>query len=258
MVLTVTVHFAITAPVIELPAQVEEFVTQMIDGEVVNPDLLNAIQEVLGKTEYNRLMTQLDEPALEDPKDHDDLGFLIDRPKLHEAMLKHQGGRAEVLEQQREDWVAWLAQDKPTELQELQRGVPMELRTQVYQKAMASSMKELQGISSSYEDLIQQAAEITKAAAAAPDNEVEGAAAQEMIEKDLDRTFPGHTFFETPEGVEALRNLLRAYAAFDPDVGYCQSMNFIGAVVLLAMGIRDDPGHEEQAFWMFAKHPYGA
>jgi hypothetical protein len=32
----------------------------------------------------------------------------------------------------------------------------------------------------------------------------------------------------------------------------------IGAVVLLAMGIRDDPGHEEQAFWMFAKHPYGA
>jgi len=46
-------------------------------------------------------------------------------------------------------------------------------------------------------------------------------------------------------GQAALRRLLRAYSTYDPQVGYCQGMNFIAALFLMVM---DD---EETAFWMF-------
>lgn len=42
---------------------------------------------------------------------------------------------------------------------------------------------------------------------------------------------------------ESLRNILTAYAAHDPVMGYVQSMNFIAAFLLLA-GLA-----EEDAFW---------
>jgi hypothetical protein len=35
------------------------------------------------------------------------------------------------------------------------------------------------------------------------------------------------------KGIASLRRLLRAYAAFDEELGYCQSLNFIGATLLL-------------------------
>lgn len=73
------------------------------------------------------------------------------------------------------------------------------------------------------------------------------------IERDLGRTLPGQRgpngeddFFSTEAGRSQLKNLLAAYAAHNPTVGYCQSMNFLGAVLLLQM--RD----EEAAFWSLA------
>jgi hypothetical protein len=47
-----------------------------------------------------------------------------------------------------------------------------------------------------------------------------------------------------PEGVAALRKVLVAYAAHDPKVGYCQGMNFLAALLLLAVD-KD----EERCFW---------
>lgn len=66
----------------------------------------------------------------------------------------------------------------------------------------------------------------------------------EQIEKDLQRTFPDQQQFkgENAEGVLALRRILTAYSCFDSDLGYCQSMNFVVALLLLFM-------HEEDAFW---------
>jgi hypothetical protein len=63
------------------------------------------------------------------------------------------------------------------------------------------------------------------------------------IAKDLDRTFPGHPFFESRAGVEALQRLLAAFATHNADVGYCQSLNFVGGFLLLLLP-------EEQAFWV--------
>ncbi|KAJ1482503.1 rab-GTPase-TBC domain-containing protein [Baffinella frigidus] len=71
------------------------------------------------------------------------------------------------------------------------------------------------------------------------------------IERDLGRTLPGQRgpdgeedFFGAGAGRDRLRNVLAAYASFNPTVGYCQSMNFVAAVLLLQL--RD----EEAAFWV--------
>lgn len=82
----------------------------------------------------------------------------------------------------------------------------------------------------------------------------------ELIERDLNRTFPDNIYFrgdastnasnislgdgssETPL-ISALRRVLRSFAVYQPSVGYCQSLNFIAGILLLFMD-------EEKAFWM--------
>jgi hypothetical protein len=64
------------------------------------------------------------------------------------------------------------------------------------------------------------------------------------IEKDIDRTFPEHEYFGgAGDGENSLRRILTAYAVHNPDVGYCQSLNFVGGLMLLFMD-------EEDAFWL--------
>jgi hypothetical protein len=63
------------------------------------------------------------------------------------------------------------------------------------------------------------------------------------IERDINRTFPGHDFFQKGfGGQQSLRKILRSYAAFDPDIGYCQGMGFIAAMFLIYLP-------EEEAFY---------
>ena len=49
----------------------------------------------------------------------------------------------------------------------------------------------------------------------------------------------------TAEGQGALRRVLLAFSAVNPRIGYCQSMNFLAAAALLALGRA-----EEKAFWV--------
>jgi hypothetical protein len=65
----------------------------------------------------------------------------------------------------------------------------------------------------------------------------------EDIEKDVERTFPEHDLFRTSDGCESLRRVLKAYAMHNPEVGYCQSLNFLVGMMLLFMD-------EESAFWL--------
>ena len=70
----------------------------------------------------------------------------------------------------------------------------------------------------------------------------------ETIERDITRTFPRHRMFSndgnggSKSGLASLRNVLRAYSAFDKDVQYCQGMGFFTAMFLIYMS-------EEEAFW---------
>lgn len=65
------------------------------------------------------------------------------------------------------------------------------------------------------------------------------------IRKDIFRTVTGLSDFklDPATGKNRLYNLLKAYANFDKDVGYCQGINFLAAFFI--MNIEED----EDAFW---------
>jgi hypothetical protein len=67
----------------------------------------------------------------------------------------------------------------------------------------------------------------------------------EQIEKDIHRCFPTHSLFAPGAlGQGALRNVLRAFAAYNRGIGYCQGMGMVAGVLLMRMP-------EEESFWVF-------
>ncbi|EGR28686.1 hypothetical protein IMG5_170380 [Ichthyophthirius multifiliis] len=83
-----------------------------------------------------------------------------------------------------------------------------------------------------------------------------------QILKDVPRTYSDFQYFfnEKNEGQTRLYRILKAYAFFDPEVGYVQGMNFIVASLLIHMNpenekeIKDvyiiNSSYEENIFWM--------
>ncbi|KAJ1499032.1 hypothetical protein HMI55_001540 [Coelomomyces lativittatus] len=79
----------------------------------------------------------------------------------------------------------------------------------------------------------------------------------DVIERDLHRTFPDNLhyrrvpvpnapvppFVSTTWLITSLRNVLVAFSFYCPEIGYCQSMNYIVGLLLLFHS-------EEEAFWM--------
>lgn len=55
------------------------------------------------------------------------------------------------------------------------------------------------------------------------------------IAQRYDRTFPHHEYFTDGQGIgqENLFNVLKAYSLYDPEVGYCQGLPFVVAILLL-------------------------
>ncbi|KAK4318251.1 hypothetical protein Pmani_010736 [Petrolisthes manimaculis] len=73
-------------------------------------------------------------------------------------------------------------------------------------------------------------------------------ASEQVILRDINRTFPAHDYFKEAGGVgqDALFKISKAYAVFDEEVGYCQGLSFLAAALLLHMP-------EEQAFCVLVK-----
>jgi hypothetical protein len=74
----------------------------------------------------------------------------------------------------------------------------------------------------------------------------------EQIEKDLPRTGQER---QIDGSSEKLRHVLTCYAQHNPTIGYCQSMNFVAAELLLAhegASPKDFDGSEECSFWIMA------
>ncbi|KAJ4824133.1 hypothetical protein Tsubulata_034900 [Turnera subulata] len=115
----------------------------------------------------------------------------------------------------------------------IRKGIPPVLRPKVWFSLSGAAKKKSTVPESYYNDL-------TKA--------VEGKVtpATKQIDHDLPRTFPGHPWLDTPEGHAALRRVLVGYSFRDSDVGYCQGLNYVAALLLLVMKT------EEDAFWMLA------
>jgi len=69
-----------------------------------------------------------------------------------------------------------------------------------------------------------------------------------QIDMDIHRTYRSHELFRTRygNGQRMLFNVLRAYSVYDKDVGYCQGMAEITAILLMFMP-------EEDAFWVLVQ-----
>jgi hypothetical protein len=75
------------------------------------------------------------------------------------------------------------------------------------------------------------------------------------IQRDIHRTLPGSKEFSqtAKSGENRLYNVLKAYTSYDPQIGYCQGMNFIAVTLLSHMQ------SEEDAFWalVYVMHEKG-
>ncbi|CDO77713.1 hypothetical protein BN946_scf184969.g64 [Trametes cinnabarina] len=141
------------------------------------------------------------------------------------------------------DWDFWghvindyqgFAAEHPEQLAKaIERGIPKTLRGMVWQLMSASKDPELE---STYIQLLKETSPHEKA-----------------IMRDLGRTFPHHAFFTDGHGIgqENLFNVLKAYSLYDPQVGYCQGLPFIVAILLLNMP-------DEEAFCLLVRfmHSY--
>ncbi|KAJ2127470.1 GTPase-activating protein, partial [Coemansia sp. RSA 921] len=119
------------------------------------------------------------------------------------------------------------------------RGIPKAVRGTVWQ-LMAKSRDDPE-LGARFRRLVAQRSK--------PDSE--GAGHEKQIRHDLARTFPKLDYFRDADGAgqEGLFNVLRAYALFDPEVGYCQGLSFVVGPLLLNMP-------DEEAFCVLVKLMY--
>ncbi|KAG7449507.1 RabGAP/TBC [Guyanagaster necrorhizus] len=139
------------------------------------------------------------------------------------------------------DWDYWgavmsdyqqFASDESEKLaQAIVKGIPGSLRGMMWQLMAASKDPELEN---TYVKLLKETSPHEKA-----------------ITRDLGRTFPHHDFFTDGDGIgqENLFNVLKAYSLHDPQVGYCQGLPFVVAILLLNMP-------DEEAFSLLVRLMY--
>jgi len=114
-------------------------------------------------------------------------------------------------------------------------GIPPSLRREVWLSCSGALSKQHgSAASDQYEHLVNLATRSSRRPEMA-----------EIIERDLHRTFPTNYHFEDKEGIARMRRVLLAYSLRNRAIGYCQSMNFLVAVLLLHM-------EENLAFWALA------
>lgn len=109
------------------------------------------------------------------------------------------------------------------------KGVPEKLRGDVWKCLAGASFYKDKHESNYYESLLEM-----------PANPM-----FEVIDRDVHRCYPGHPMFaeKSGDGQKFLRNVLRAYAQHNPELGYCQGMGMLAGGFLMHMA-------EEDAFWL--------
>ncbi|XP_022084220.1 rab GTPase-activating protein 1-like isoform X2 [Acanthaster planci] len=114
----------------------------------------------------------------------------------------------------------------------VRKGIPEALRGEVWQ--LLAGVKDCEGLMEEYRVLITK-----------------NSPAEQVILADITRTFTAHEKFqnESEGGQDAMYKISKAYSVYDSEVGYCQGLSFLAAVLWLHMP-------EEQAFAVLTKIMY--
>lgn len=162
-----------------------------------------------------------------------------------QAEKSHSKAQSQAIIQRDLDWIDYFNQiggvenlkannifKAPSDLKQLvRRGIPIAYRALVWSKLSLSSAYRSFYPPDYFQSLLLRAYEVPKKVG-------------DEIEKDLDRTFPQHEYFSSRGvGEDRLRQVLRAFALHKKEIGYCQSLNFVVAFMLLLMS-------EEESFWL--------
>lgn len=64
---------------------------------------------------------------------------------------------------------------------------------------------------------------------------------ENIIGKDIGRSFPGVEMFRDPEGEgqKMLGRVLKSYSLYDDKIGYCQGLGFLVGPLLMQMGDKE-------------------
>ncbi|KAI8367410.1 rab-GTPase-TBC domain-containing protein, partial [Choanephora cucurbitarum] len=163
-----------------------------------------------------------------------------------------------ILSRQRKVWVAMIDQHHgqlpPTDFSQLKstirQGIPSEIRGKVWMHYSGAS-KKMEGNPDVYNSLVNTAIKM---------GEYNEHADMIQREIDLHRTFPdnmnfecayfvdqqGTTFMEPEKNskLQSLKRILLAFTIYSPQIGYCQSLNYLAGFFLLFVS------SEEEAFWL--------
>lgn len=186
-----------------------------------------------------------EDPALEVYHQTDRYGFIHDR-RLPERRTEPDEARARAVEMQRVNkWLkmvgAWdERKTRDTVHRRLFKGIPDKMRSRIWQKlldvdASRAAQPEVYG------RMLRLARAWSHEAG--------------QIDSDVNRQFRDHWSYRERYSIKqcSLFNVLCAYSMYNSEVGYCQGMSGVAAVLLMYMD-------EEEAFWamstLLSKRPY--
>jgi hypothetical protein len=186
----------------------------------------NARTHRVGMIGRKRSTLSLLNPEVEDGEEETMVSGWGEAEDMKEDLLKDWGEVLEKWDGKQRD------KARPKQLSKLcRKGIPYHLRCQVWQ--MLSGAAYDPQLLESYRLLIPKESP-----------------AENIINMDMQRTYLGHDFFHEPVARDVLYKISKAYSIYDAEVGYCQGLSFIVAVILL------QKMPEEQAFAVLIKIMY--
>ncbi|WRT63762.1 uncharacterized protein IL334_000687 [Kwoniella shivajii] len=210
------------------PSEGTSFLLQRVDSSLASRD--RRISAQLGggqaiRDGFERVRGQMESAAREMRRERESKAITENNEDVLDDSILDE--IKEESEEEKVDWNFWgavvqdfenVARENPKELSKaIQMGIPPVIRGAIWQLMSSSKSTPLE---ETYKALLKLPSSHEKA-----------------INKDLNRTFPNHKYFQDCGGIgqEGLFMVVKAYSLYDPEVGYTQGLAFIVAALLLNM-----------------------